>query len=51
MAAEKQAYNIIYNEGKEIIMSEDTQEFEMYFDAIKHQFEDVEQRYQYAVNH
>jgi hypothetical protein len=51
MAAEKQAYNQIYNEGKDIIQAEETQEFEMYFDAVKHQFEDVEARYGYAVEH
>lgn len=48
---EKKAYSNMYNEAKELMDGEDKEEFEMFFDAIKSQFIDLEKRYKYAVQH
>jgi len=50
-AMEKKAYSNMYNEAKELMDGEDEEEFEMFFDAIKSQFLDLEKRYKYAVQH
>jgi hypothetical protein len=50
-AHEKDAYTQLYNEGKELLLSGETQEFEFYFEAVHDEFKDLEEKYTYARNH
>merc|ERR1712232_293130 len=50
-AQEKNEYSQMYNEAKQIMVGGDMEEFDMFFDAVKGQFDDVTERYDYAVQH
>ena len=41
----------MFNEAKEIMQEGDMEEFEMFFDAVKWEFDDIEERHKYAVDH